>query len=304
MDPTILAYTPPPPPNPPTPQVPPTPPPAPSSKRSKWFYIGLAGVIVAGLCCVLAVVALVASYNLNRKAAPAATAAPVRLPPAIILPAATNPQLATNPPATVDSQPFATATGPPASTFNDDFSNSNSGWMVQSTDNTESSYNSSGFFEMGIKKPDYYLVATNPDNLPRPLKNVIINVRAQPAPGNTEDYGVVCRYQDIDNFYLAGINGDRFYIGKQVKGVWTFLTDPNYQTLLDTKTDAEGYRAIGMSCIDSFIVFEVNEIGAAHFTDSEFSSGDAGLAVWAGKSPNGAGYYARTAFDDFSLELK
>ena len=175
--------------------------------------------------------------------------------------------------------------------------------MVQSTDNTEASYNSLGFYEMAAKKTDYYLVATSPDSLPRPLKNVIIKVRAQSATGNTGDYGVVCRYQDIDNFYLAGINGNQFYIAKQVNGKWSFLTDPGWQDLPDTTPDADGYFSIAMSCIDSFIILEVNGVGAAHVTDSEFSSGDSGLAVWASSTLNGAGYYAQAAFDDYSVAL-
>ena len=268
-------------------------------KRGRVLYIAVAGVIIAGVCCVLGIVALVVSYNFQKKAAPVqaplGTAVPVNPPPATSLPVATIPPAATIPPE--PAADFAT------NSYSDDFSNSDSGWLVQSTDNTEASYNSLGFYEMASKKTDYYLVATSPDSLPRPLKNLIIKVRAQPAPGNTGDYGVVCRYQDIDNFYLAAINGSQFYIAKQVKGQWSFLTDPNWQTLPDTTTDADGYKAITMSCIDSFIVLEVNGIDAAHVTDDEFSSGDAGLAVWAGSTINGAGYYAQAAFDDYSVAL-
>ncbi len=109
-------------------------------------------------------------------------------------------------------------------------------------------------------------------------------MRAQPAVGDTGEYGLVCRYQDIDNFYLAGISGNQFYIGKQAGEEWTYLTSPKWQILPDSTPDAEGYQVLRMSCIDSFIVLEVNGIGAAHVTDSEFSTGQAGLFVWAGDS--------------------
>ena len=118
------------------------------------------------------------------------------------------------------------------------------------------------------------------------------------------EYGVVCRYQDIDNFYLAGISGNQFYIGKQVKGKWTYLTDPKWQTLPDSTPDQDGYQSIGLSCIDSFLVLEVNGIGAAHVTDDEFSAGQAGLCVWGGETAGKGGYFARAGFDDFSAELK
>ncbi len=82
-----------------------------------------------------------------------------------------------------------------------------------------------------------------------------------------------------------------------------FLTDPGWQDLPDATPDADGYFSISMSCIGSFIVLEVNGVGAAHVTDQDFSSGDSGLAVWAGSTPNGAGNYAQAAFDDFSVAL-
>jgi hypothetical protein len=236
---------------------------------------------------------------------PTPTAAPIKTVPP--LPTAPKPPvIATEPPPTATSLPEDTATLPPVystSPYKDDFSNSNSGWDVYSSDNTGSSYNSSGFYEMDVKQPNYYLVSLAPDHFARPLKDVILNVRAQPGVGNTGDYGVVCRYQDIDNFYMAGINGTQFYIGKEVKGEWIYLTDPKWQDLPNLTPDAEGYNIIGMSCINSFIVLEVNGIGAAHVTDDTFSDGDAGVIVWSYEDQDKFGFYARAAFDDFSLEL-
>ena len=176
--------------------------------------------------------------------------------------------------------------------------------MVVSSDGSDVSYNQLGFYEMGVKQANSYFISLAPDHFPSPVTNVLLNVRAQPAVGDTGEFGLVCRYQDIDNFYLAGISGDQFYIGKQVGGKWTYLTSPKWQTLPDSTPDAEGYQVLRMSCIDSFIVLEVNGIGAAHVTDSEFSTGQAGLFVWAGDTAGRGDYYARAAFDDFSAELK
>jgi len=52
---------------------------------------------------------------------------------------------------------------PPTATI---FSNNSSGWNVGSTDVYESSYNSSGFYEMGIKKAKSYVIANPPPILP------------------------------------------------------------------------------------------------------------------------------------------
>ena len=94
-----------------------------------------------------------------------------------------------------------------------------------------------------------------------------------------------------------------YYYRQAIMDLVVDLTDPGWQDLPDATPDADGYFSIAMSCIDSFIVLEVNGIGAAHVTDQDFSSGDSGLAVWAGSTPNGAGYYAQAAFDDFSVAL-
>lgn len=273
----------------------------PVAKRGRLFYLGLAAVIIGGICCLMGLAALILyGYFKSKPAAPAATPRPTLT--------ATNPSLPVFTP-TDTSLPASTATPTEQSTtgnttkFSDDFSNPNSGWIVVSTANSEASYDPLGFYTMDIKTAEYYRVSVAPDNLPQPLKNVLINVRAQPGLGNTGEYGVVCRYQDIDNFYLAGISGDQFYIGKQVGGNWTYLTDPKWQTLPDNTPDADGYLAISMSCIDSFIVLEVNGIGAAHVTDDSFSSGAAGLCVWGSDKVDKYGYYARAGFDDFSVEL-
>jgi hypothetical protein len=240
---------------------------------------------------------------------PTATSAPLpvsqptetRLPPATKtplpdLPTATNTPVPDLP---VTTEPPVYSTSP----YTEDFSNSSSGWDEESTSDYASSYNSSGFYTLGVKQPNYYLVSIAPDHFARPLKDIILNVRAQPGQMNNGDYGVICRYQDIDNFYMAAINGKQFSIGKLVNGEWTYLTDPNWQDMLVTTTDAEGYNTIGFSCINSFLVLEVNGMGAAHVTDDTFTTGDAGLIVWSYETKSAAEFYAYAGFDDFSLEL-
>ena len=278
-----------------------------AAKRSRLFYFGLAGLIAGGTCCILGAVALIFSYVLNKQAAPAAVILTAATPAETALPATSTPLPASLP--TNTSLPVSTATtalqstGGNATQFTDNFSKSNSGWMVVSTDASDESYNSLGFYEMGVKQADSYIVSLPPYNLAKPVKNILIHVRAQPAVGDTGQYGVVCRYQDNDNFYLAGISRNRFYIGKLVKGKWNYLTSPGWQNLPNSTPDADGYQVISMSCIDAFIVLEVNGIGAAHVADEEFSTGDVGLCVWAGDTAGRGGYFAQAAFDDFSAEL-
>jgi len=51
----------------------------------------------------------------------------------------------------------------------------------------------------------------------------------------------------------------------------------------------------------SNILLEVNGIGTTHGRDSEFNVGDSRLDVWSSSAVDVAGYYARAAFDDFSV---
>ena len=301
MDPTILAH--------PAPAVPisPNPPPVqPASvraKRGRLFYLGVAGLVLGAGCCLLSVVALLVSASLNHKTAPAATVLPASLPAATSTMEAINIPSATPGLAEITALPATQVSVVNGGPYKDDFSNSDSGWKVFSTDVADESYNPLGFYEMGVKQTSTYSVSLAPAAFPEPVKDIVITVRAQPALGDTGEFGVVCRYQDIDNFYLAGISGNQFYIGKQVKGEWTYLTSPKWQTLPVSTPDQDGYLSIGLSCTDAFIVMEVNGIGAAHVTDNEFSAGQAGLCVWAGDTAGKGGYFARAAFDDFSASL-
>jgi hypothetical protein len=269
---------------------------APAAKRGRLFYLGISGIASGGVFCILSVVAFILAAYVNQKAAPQASVLPVSNPTATILPATeTGLPVSPEPTTTIGS-------GVEATQFSDDFSNTNGGWYVGSTDNFDANY-FQGNYDMGVRTPKYYFVSLLPDPFPDPIQNIIVTVRGKLAPGNTGEIGVVCRYQDIDNFYLAAISGDRFYIGKQVNGAWTYLTSPNLQPLPDSTPDQDGYLSIGFSCIDSFIVLEVNGIGAAHFTDEELSAGNIGLYVYGGDQIGQSGYYAQGYFDDFSAEL-
>ncbi len=278
----------------------------PAAKRSRLFYAGLVGIIAGGVCCVVSLVALILYAVLGHKVAPAAGILPVINPTETALPAASPPLPASAPTNTSlpdnTATPTVQSTGSNATEFTDDFSNTNGGWYVGSTDNYDASY-FQGSYTLGVKKAKYFFVSLLPDPFPQPIKNIILSVRAKNAPGGVGEVGVVCEYQDIDNFYLSAIRGDRFYIGKMVKGTWTYLTSPEMQPLIAYTPAQDGYLTIGMSCNNSFIVLDVNGIGQAHVTDDTFSAGDIGLYVWGGDQLAQTGYYARGYFKDFSANL-
>jgi hypothetical protein len=274
------------------------------AKRSRFFYFGLGAVIAGGTCCLLSAAALIASMLLSRKTPPAAPVLPANTPTTAI-PSPTGTSLPVSSP-TDTSLPASTPTPQnplvSATQFSDNFSTKGGRWYVGSTDNYSAGYDQGGY-SLGVKSVNTYFIALLPNPFPAPIKNIILSVRGRSTAGDKGEFGLVCGYQDSDNFYLSAIRGSQFYIGKMVKGAWTYLTSPEKQPLINAVPDQDGYLSIGMSCIDSFIVMDVNGTGQAHVTDDTFSTGDVGLYVWAADQKASNGYYAQAFYHDFSAKL-
>jgi len=103
------------------------------------------------------------------------------------------------------TRPASDAAGDPL--FYDDFSSNREGWPEE--ENAEANY----FFSDG----EYYIQVLETDYLVwskmnETWSNVAIDVetRQTDGPANNE-YGVLCRYQDADNFYQIAISGDGYY---------------------------------------------------------------------------------------------
>lgn len=121
---------------------------------------------------------------------------------------------------------------------------------------------------------------TNPT---RSFGDVVIDVKATQVGGPSDNaYGVICRYQDEENFYVFLISGDGFYaIGKYQSGEdrVTYLTeDGQYQSSEYINQD-QATNQIEASCIGNQLSLSVNGMPLLTVTDSQFSSGDLGLAV-------------------------
>ena len=145
------------------------PPPLEPKKRGKWLYIGVAGAVIVGVCCLLGVVALVVFNNLQKKAAPVqsplGTAVPVNFPPATSLPLATLP-----PAATIRRHRPPTPPQPPSATISQTVKVVGRSFHRMAT---KPAMARSAHLEMGVKNANSYLVSTSPDSIARPLKGVI-----------------------------------------------------------------------------------------------------------------------------------
>ena len=121
---------------------------------------------------------------------------------------------------------------------------------------------------------------TNPG---RSYDDVVIDVTTLQVSGTDDNaYGVICRYQDEENFYLFLISGDGFYtIGKYQSGEdrVTYLTEDGQFSQSEQINQGAATNQIQASCIGNELSLAVNGYPLLTVTDSEFAAGDVGVSV-------------------------
>jgi hypothetical protein len=121
---------------------------------------------------------------------------------------------------------------------------------------------------------------TNPG---RNFNDVVITVQARQVSGpNDNAYGVICRYQNTENFYIFLISGDGFYaIGKYQSGGSrvTYLSGEGEYQFSEIINQGVATNQIRASCIGNELSLAVNGLPLATVTDPSFVTGDIGLGV-------------------------
>jgi len=182
-----------------------------------------------------------------------------------------------------DTLPFADP-GPDACDssgvlFEDDFSGEqNCGWLEYNRGGAVAEIEE-GVLKISTSSPGE-IWWTNPG---RNFEDVVIDVTAKQVAGPDDNaFGVICRYQDEENFYLFLISGDGFYsIGKYQSGEdrVTYLTEDGQFAQSDQINQGAATNQMQASCIGNELSLAVNGYPLLTVTDSEFASGDIGLAV-------------------------
>lgn len=117
----------------------------------------------------------------------------------------------------------------------------------------------------------------------RNFDDVIINVQARQVGGPDDNaYGVICRYQSPDNFYVFLISGDGHYaVGKYKTGSSQieYLTGEGQYVFSDAINQGEATNEIRASCIGNELSLSVNGIPMETVTDPTFVTGDVGLGA-------------------------
>ena len=185
----------------------------------------------------------------------------------------------------------ATSPAPPGQVlFQDDFSDPESGWDRLSKAEGGTDY-LDGSYRIWVEKPqvDYW---GNPGRI---FQDVRVSVTAFKAGGpDDNDFGVICRYRDTENFYAFLISSDGFYgIEKFEAGERTLI---GQEGMLNTRLIHQGQASneILAECVGEHLALYVNGELLASVQDGSFAAGDVGLIAGTFDEPG-----VDIRFDDF-----
>ena len=174
--------------------------------------------------------------------------------------------------------------------FQDDFSDTSSDWDRVDVEEGITDYGD-GVYRIFVNTDNTDQWA-NPD---QDFTDTTIEVEATKVGGpDDNDFGVICRYDDTENFYFFIISSDGFYAaGKVIDGTQELLSDSD---MLENDAINIGNvtNNIQVDCVGSRLTFSVNGTQLVAVEDTAFSSGDVGLIAGTFDTP-GADIY----FDNF-----
>lgn len=173
----------------------------------------------------------------------------------------------------------ATITAPDGVLLTDDFSNLMSGWEIRNEPSAVTDYRD-GQFVIVVNKPDTTLWS-------KPIgvfTDVDIAVDVLQTAGPFKNlFGVICRYQDADNFYRFVIGSDGYAgITKRSGGQVAVISGPvlTLSTAVNLGFAANHIEAI---CKGSNLTLLVNGEIVAQASDDQFASGEIGLIASSAK---------------------
>jgi hypothetical protein len=178
----------------------------------------------------------------------------------------------------------------PGVLFYDDFSHTISGWDVQQGVQGSSGYDF-GQYVLKVADPSLDLWGTAWLD----FADVQIEVDAVRTAGpESASMGVICRYQDADNFYFAVITSHGYAgIGAYEEGGFRLLSGDGLQSTASVKGGSQ-VNHLRFDCVGSTLTLYVNGYQALMVEDARLTSGDVGLIAG---SLEQAG--VEVAFDDF-----
>lgn len=174
--------------------------------------------------------------------------------------------------------------------YQDDFSNPSTGWNTWKQDASQVSYDNGGLV-IKINKPRF-------DYWSRPGKRfadirIAVDVTRLSGPDNN-DFGILCRYRNRDNFYGFFASSDRYFGIIRVKdGKYEVLSGPELQ-FSDVIRNGKDMNQLRADCVGNTLTFYINGKQLAQVTDTTFRSGEVGVLAGSYDEPG-----VEISFDNF-----
>jgi len=161
--------------------------------------------------------------------------------------------------------------------FHDDFSDPDSGWDRVKSDSGSLTDYVDGRYRILVNETNSDVWANPGEDFSGPI---VITVDAVKNGGpDDNDFGVLCRYQDENNYYFFVISSDGYAgIGRVVDGQQTVLTGNGKMVPSDKlPKDPHVTYHIKATCIGQVLTLYVNGKKIASTKDGTLTSGDVGL---------------------------
>ncbi len=192
------------------------------------------------------------------------------------------------------SEPVGTDFNPSGQVIlEDDFSDANSGWQVV-TESVGFAKYQSGRLAINTQPVNYmfWSIYTNDE-----YSDIQVTVDAAILQeSGLGEFGIICNFQDSDNFYALSVSEDGYYaIYKYVSGDYQEVVSFTFTDLIDQGEPA----TITATCADGTLSLAYNDILMAEAEDTSFRSGYIGLFVSTWDAPN-----LTVGFDDVVVRQK
>lgn len=169
--------------------------------------------------------------------------------------------------------------------YSEDFSNEQSGWAINEG-------------QMGYENGEYQVIASGGHlvygGVNKIFTDFALEVQARLKSGsNKDDYGVIFRRVDGENFYRFAISGEGNYkFNKLLNGKWVDIGSAAHSNAILT---GKRTNTIRIECKGREFTFYINNIKLAEYTDKSFAKGNIGLE--AGSS----GGLTQASFDNLKV---
>ncbi len=232
-----------------------------------WLVIGCVVLFLLFICCVIASVSFIRTINGMQLFTSPTAAYQVEPMPVVT----TSVEVLQDTPEPVAVIPTAET---PNVIFSDDFSDPNSGWdRADEADYFTDYYN--GTYRIIVNSDMSDSWANPDDNL---FSDTIIEVDATKNAGpDDNDFGLICRYQGVDQFYYAVISSDGFYGINKVTSASSELLGLSDLLPSELINKGEATNHIRFDCIGDVLTLYVNGQQIDRQTDSTYTSGNVGL---------------------------